>query len=37
MASGYDTMHVGSRCGRWAWSLGRALNDVISVQSVFKA
>ena len=25
---------VGSRCGRWTWSLGRALNDVISRQCV---
>ena len=30
-------MRVGSKCGRWAWSLGRALNDVISGQCVFKA
>ena len=29
-------MCVGSRCGRWVWSLGRALNDVISGQCVFK-
>ena len=28
-------MRVGSRCGRWTWSLGRALNDVISGQCVF--
>ena len=27
----------GSRCGHWVWSLGRALNEVISGQCVFKA
>ena len=35
-ASGCDQC-VGSRCGRWAWSLGRALNNVISGQCVLKA
>ena len=40
MASGCDQcvcVCVGNRCGRWAWSLDRALNDVISGQCVFKA
>ena len=29
-------MRVDSRCGRRAWLLDRALNDVISGQCVFK-
>ena len=33
---GVISVCVGSRCGRWPWSLGRALNDVISGQCVFK-